>query len=233
MIDAGYLQRRSEIQVYFDRTAIDAWKRFASDKPLSRIRATVREGRAAMRDTILSCLPNDLTGMRILDAGCGAGALSTALGSRGADVLGVDLSPQIIRFANEQLASYSGKGRVSFLAGDMLSDVHGRFDAVVAMDSLIHYCAADVEDALAALASRTDRSIVFTVAPRTPLLATMHLIGRMFPRSDRAPAIQPIATATLARDLQKRPALAGWSARSVSRIARGFYISEAMEVTRS
>ena len=35
-----YLERRGELQTYFDRTAVDAWARLTSDAPLGRIRAT-------------------------------------------------------------------------------------------------------------------------------------------------------------------------------------------------
>ena len=39
------------------------------------------------------------------------------------------------------------------------------------------------------------RSIVFTFAPRTPALSVMHAVGRLFPRGDRAPAIEPVGEA--------------------------------------
>jgi magnesium-protoporphyrin O-methyltransferase len=67
----SYLERRGELETYFDRTAVDAWKKMTSDAPLGRIRELVRAGRDEMRATILSWLPDDLSGMRILDAGCG------------------------------------------------------------------------------------------------------------------------------------------------------------------
>ena len=69
-----YLERRGQLEDYFDRTAVDAWKRLTSDAPVGRIRATVRAGRDQMRATLLGYLPPDLTGRRILDAGCGTGA---------------------------------------------------------------------------------------------------------------------------------------------------------------
>ena len=72
--------------------------------------------------------------------------------------------------------------------GDMLDPALGRFDHVVAMDSLIHYSAPDAVRALAALAARTERSMLLTFAPRTALLSVMHAVGRLFPRGDRAPA---------------------------------------------
>ena len=41
-----------------------------------RIRATVRAGRDQMRAQLLDWLPADLSGLRLLDAGCGTGALA-------------------------------------------------------------------------------------------------------------------------------------------------------------
>ena len=69
MASASYDTRRGELTTYFDRTAVEAWSRLTSDAPVSRIRATVRAGRDAMRATLLSWLPADMTGLRLLDAG--------------------------------------------------------------------------------------------------------------------------------------------------------------------
>lgn len=63
-MDSSYLERRGEIATYFDRTAVDAWKRLTSDAPVGRIRATVRAGRDRMRATLLDWLPDDLSGSR-------------------------------------------------------------------------------------------------------------------------------------------------------------------------
>ncbi|MEM8784365.1 MAG: magnesium protoporphyrin IX methyltransferase [Pseudomonadota bacterium] len=229
MSDTSYQQRRGEIQVYFDRTALDAWKRFASDQPLSWVRRTVRAGREAMRAQILSRFPGDLSGWRILDAGCGAGSISADLARRGADVLGIDLSPEMIRFAQDQVGSEPWAKRITFKAGDMVARDHGTFDAVVGMDSVIHYKTADAIDALSELAGRTRRQIVFTVAPRTPLLAAMHSVGSLFPRKDRAPGIEPVAPKALCRSLASRPELTGWTVTPLERVSSGVYISQLLE----
>ncbi|MEY3253077.1 MAG: hypothetical protein RL227_2050, partial [Pseudomonadota bacterium] len=71
-----YTRRRGEIEHYFDRTAADTWARLTSTAPVSRVRATVRAGRDRMRDTLLAWLPADLTGQRVLDAGCGTGSFA-------------------------------------------------------------------------------------------------------------------------------------------------------------
>ena len=232
MSDSAYTRRRGEIQTYFDRTAVEAWKRFATEAPLGRIRATVREGRARMRALMLSRLPHDLAGWRILDAGCGTGAMSVELARRGADVLGIDLAPEIIRFARDSMPADIGPGRIEYAAGDMLSRTHGEFDAVVAMDSLIHYRMDDSVTSLCSLARRTRSCIVFTFAPRTPMLAAMHTMGRLFPRADRAPSIVPVRPEDMRDELNFRLPSTGWRTGGTERVSSGFYKSQMMELVR-
>jgi magnesium-protoporphyrin O-methyltransferase len=230
MQTATYQERRGQLEVYFDRTAVEAWSRLTSDAPVSRIRATVRAGRDRMRQTLLSWLPADLHGRRILDAGCGTGALAIEAARRGAHVVAIDVAPTLINIARERTPRDLNGGSIEFHAGDMLNPSLGDFDHVVAMDSLIHYNAPDCIDVLAAFIARTRHSAVFTFAPRTPLLATMHAVGRLFPRSERAPAIQPISDSAMIRRLSADPRLGGWSIGQTERIAAGFYISQAMEL---
>ena len=232
MATLSYSARRADLTTYFDRTAVEAWKRLTSDAPVGRVRATVRAGRDEMRATLLSWLPEDLRGARLLDAGCGTGALALEAARRGADVLAIDVSPNLIALANERAPKELGAGKVTFAVGDMLDARHGAFDFAVAMDSLIHYEGADIALAVAALAKRVRRSVLFTVAPRTPALSLMHAVGKFFPRGDRAPAIVPIGGADLARRLAANADLAGWRQARTHRVSRGFYISEAVEVTR-
>jgi len=227
---ASYIERRSELEAYFDRTAVEAWSRLTSDAPLGRIRASVRAGREGMRATLLGWLPQDLRGRRVLDAGCGTGALAVEAARRGAQVVAVDLSPTLSGLARSRAPEELGAGSVEFRVGDMLDPALGRFDHVVAMDSLIHYPASETVRALAGLAARTGRSLLLTFAPRTPTLAAMHAVGRLFPRADRAPAIEPVAEAALRRLLAREPGLAGWRPARTARIAHGFYTSQALEV---
>lgn len=227
----SYLQRRGQLQTYFDRTAVDAWKRLTSDAPVSGIRATVRAGRDRMRSTLLGWLPPDLTGCRLLDAGCGTGALSVEAARRGAHVVAIDLSPTLVQLARERLPNDLGAGSIDFRVGDMLDPVLGSFDYVVAMDSLIHYRAPDVVRVLADLAARTRESILFTFAPSTPALALMHAVGRLFPRRDRAPAIEPVRPVTLELLIAREAGLATWQTGRTQRIASGFYTSQALELS--
>ena len=218
---ADYSATLTRVEDYFDRSATKVWERLTSDASVSRIRQTVREGRDRMRAIMLAQLPDDLRGARVLDAGCGAGQMTAELAARGADVVAVDISPALIDIARARLPD-AHQGRVTFHAGDMLADQLGRFDHVVAMDSLIYYTAPDIAVALNGLAARTTGSVVFTVAPRTPFLMAFWSLGKLFPRADRSPIMIPHAWDRLA---QATPGLT-----RVGRVSRGFYISECLEV---
>jgi magnesium-protoporphyrin O-methyltransferase len=231
MAHGPYLERRGQIETYFDRTAVQAWARLTSDAPVGRIRRTVRAGRDQMRATLLSWLPADMHGMRLLDAGCGTGALAVEAAQRGAAVLAIDLSPTLVDLARERLPS-DLSGSVDFRSGDMLDPALGEFDYAVGMDSLIHYQAADAVRALTALGQRTHRSMLFTFAPSNPALVAMRAVGRLFPRGDRAPWIEPVAEKKLHRLLANEPHLQGWQRGRTQRISSGFYTSQALELVR-
>ncbi|MEU6439989.1 class I SAM-dependent methyltransferase [Streptomyces sp. NPDC047046] len=51
------------------------------------------------RDTLLTHLPELLTGQRVLDLGCGEGFIARAVADRGATVWGIDSSPRMIENA--------------------------------------------------------------------------------------------------------------------------------------
>ncbi len=230
METVSYKQRRGELETYFDRTAVDAWKRLTSDAPVGRIRATVRAGRDRMRSTLLSWLPEDLTGRRVLDAGCGTGALAVEAARRGAHVTAIDLSPTLIGLARERAQAQLGAGQIEFLVGDLLDTGSRQFDHVVAMDSLIHYRTGDMVHVLAALTARARVSVVFTFAPATPALRVMHAVGQLFPRGNRSPAIEPVGERRLLQRIAAHPALSEWRSARSARIASGFYTSQAHEL---
>lgn len=235
----SYSQRRTELRTYFDCTASEAWTRLTSDAPVSRIRQTVRAGRDRMRSQLLNWMPQDLRGVRVLDAGCGTGALAFEAACRGADVVAIDLAETLVTLARDRvenlrngLSSSHRYGSVSFRVGDMLDPSLGFFDYVVAMDSLIHYQAVDMVGMLARLSSRVHQGIFFTFAPRTPALTLMHMVGRFFPRRDRAPAIEPVDIGDLRRYLASEPVLHTVREGRCFRIDSGFYVSSAMELTK-
>ena len=222
--------QRERLSAYFDGTARKAWIELTSDVKVSGIRATVRAGRDAMRELLLDWLPHDLRRMRLLDAGCGTGALSVLAARRGAEVVAVDVAAGLVAIAKERQPSFLGHGRIDWRVGDMLDPAHGRFEHVVAMDSLIHYRPEDIVATVQSFAARCQRSMVFTFAPATPMLRVMHAAGKLFPRNDRAPAIVPVAEPLLVSQIDA--ALPGWRVARRERVGSGFYISHALELVR-
>lgn len=232
MSSTTYQQRRGEIETYFDRTAMAAWAKLTSSAKVSGIRASVRAGRDQMRANLLSWLPADMTGMRLLDAGCGTGALAIEVAARGAEVVAIDLSPQLVALAAERAAATAQAHSITFRSGDMLDPALGLFDYVVLMDSIIHYEPEDALAALSQLCARASGAVLFTVAPRTPILGTMLSIGKLLPRGNRSPAIVPQNTTRLRRAISGHPAFAGFTPARMQRVNSGFYVSEAMEIVK-
>jgi magnesium-protoporphyrin O-methyltransferase len=225
---ADYVARRAWIAEYFDRTASVAWAQLTSDAPVSAVRRSVRAARERMRNTLASWLPRDLSGRRILDAGCGTGTLAMELAARGAQVVAIDLAPSLVQLAADRTPAEL-RERIDFRAGDMFDATLGTFDHIVAMDSIIHYRAPEMLSVVNGFRSRATRSVLFTVVPRTPLLMVMHTLGRAFPRSERAPAIEPISKVVLTQGL-KAFEPHGWYLQQSLRVSGGFYTSQAVEL---
>ena len=134
--------------------------------------------------TLLTGCPHDLRGRALLDAGCGTGALAVEAARRGAERRrDRPLADAGRPCAASACPAISAAGSIEFRVGDMLDPALGRFDHVVAMDSLIHYARRRYRSGVAGgfgRARRCARSL-FTFAPRTPPLAVMHAVGRAVP----------------------------------------------------
>ncbi len=75
-------------------------------------------------------------GSRVLDVACGTGVLMPDYLSRGAEVTGIDISPEMIKLAEQK---YAGNG-VRFICGDVeAADVGQDFDAIVVYNAFPHF----------------------------------------------------------------------------------------------
>ena len=81
-------------------------------------------------------LAGDVSGRRVLDAGCGSGPLSAMLRAKGAVVTGVDASPAMVELARQRLGGDADL-RVADLGGP-LPFADAEFDDVVA-SLVLHY----------------------------------------------------------------------------------------------
>jgi 2-polyprenyl-3-methyl-5-hydroxy-6-metoxy-1,4-benzoquinol methylase len=74
-------------------------------------------------------LLGDITGRRVLDAGCGEGYLARVLAARRARVTGIDLSPRLIAMPRAK----NPAGDIGYRVADLsqpVPGIAGRFDAV-------------------------------------------------------------------------------------------------------
>lgn len=85
------------------------------------------------------CLGN-VKGKRILDIGCGTGAISTILAKRGAIVFGIDISSMAIEFAKKRAFINNIEDKVTFKEMSFYESKFpdGYFDLVVGMSALHH-----------------------------------------------------------------------------------------------
>jgi len=81
------------------------------------------------------CSRTPLEGKTALDVGCGAGLLTEPLARLGANVTGIDASPQVIAVARDHAAA-SGL-EIDYRAGDV-QELGGRFDLITAMEVIEH-----------------------------------------------------------------------------------------------
>ena len=218
----NYDQTLSRVETYFDKTALKTWERLTSKAPVSRIRQSVRRGRDEMRMKLISQLPTNLSGARVLDAGCGTGQLSEELASRGCQVVAADISPSLIQVARSRIPTHLQKN-IEFVTGDMVSPELGNFDYVIAMDSLIYYNRTDLGSLLIELSSRTSQSIYFTIAPKTMLLMLMWYVGKLAPSGDRSPVMVPHSFKSICKELGAKLELT-----DLGIVNSGFYISHAI-----
>lgn len=218
----NYNQTLSRVETYFDKTALKTWERLTSKAPVSRVRESVRRGRDEMRMKLISQLPSDLSGAKVLDAGCGTGQLSEELALRGCQVFAADISPSLVNVARSRIPNHLHKN-IEFITGDMVNPNLGNFDYVIAMDSLIYYSKKDLMSLLVELSSRTSHSIFFTLAPKTMLLMMMWYLGKIGPKGDRSPVMVPQSLKAISRELDANLQLI-----DLGVINSGFYISHAI-----
>jgi SAM-dependent methyltransferase len=83
--------------------------------------------------------------LRILDLPCGQGRHAIELARRGYDVTGVDLSPFLLKIAEERARADGVRAR--WLSGDMRQPIAGeRFDAVLNLFTSLGYFADEADD---------------------------------------------------------------------------------------
>lgn len=124
-------------------------------------------------ETLVALLPPGRRYARVLDVGCGLGALSRLLAPRAGHVLGLDLAQAAVERATTASA---GIANIAFRQGDagaLAMDLHGQFDLVVVADTLYYLMETD-EAALDAVA----HAIAQVLRPGGTCLLANHYFSR-------------------------------------------------------
>lgn len=83
--------------------------------------------------------------LRVLEVGCGPGFICLEIARAGHSVIGIDLSPECIRVANDFASKdplINERGSLEYVTGDFFTDKHlpaASFDAVVFVGALHHF----------------------------------------------------------------------------------------------
>jgi 2-polyprenyl-6-hydroxyphenyl methylase/3-demethylubiquinone-9 3-methyltransferase len=149
-----------------------------------------------------------LSGVRMLDVGCGGGILSEALARRGATVTGIDLATASIDVARRHVAG-SGLAidyRV-ISAEDVAAESPGSYDVVTCLELLEHVPRPAETVAACAAAVRPGGALFFSTINRTPKSFLLAIVGaeylaNMLPRGTHQ-YLKLIRPAELARAARK------------------------------
>ncbi len=121
--------------------------------------------------------PHGLTTGRLLDVGCGTGMAFEPMLRRGWDIVGCDLSPEMIAQARGKY----GAGADLHVADARELPVYGEFDLVLALNGVIQYLtgAAELEAALAGMrANLAPGGLIVFDADSVQLLSALYARGR-------------------------------------------------------
>jgi 2-polyprenyl-6-hydroxyphenyl methylase/3-demethylubiquinone-9 3-methyltransferase len=119
-----------------------------------------------------------LQGARVLDVGCGGGLLSEAMAKAGADVVAIDLAPDLVKIA--KLHGLESGVRVDYREQPveaLAQELPGTFDVVTCMEMLEHVPEpGEILMACAALLKPGGRLFVSTLN-RTPAAFALAIVG--------------------------------------------------------
>ncbi len=149
---------------------IDVYDEYAREY---EVYASDREGKEITDDPFLSLflqVIGDVSGLTVLDAGCGEGYLARILARRGARVTGIDISPRLVEMARAK----DPQGTITYQAADLsqpLPTYHQHFD--LSASFFVLNDVADYQGFLSTLGSvvkRGGRAVFFLNNPYSMVL---------------------------------------------------------------
>jgi 2-polyprenyl-6-hydroxyphenyl methylase / 3-demethylubiquinone-9 3-methyltransferase len=172
-VDAAEVER-------FSRLAADWWNPRGKMAPLHKFNPARL---AYIRDEVCRRFARDpkrldsLTGLRMLDIGCGGGLLSEPLARLGAEVLGADPSDTNIGVARLHAVEYGLAIDYRATTAEALSAAGERFDVVLAMEVVEHVADVNLFVTLAASMVRPGGLMIVATLNRTLKSFALAIVG--------------------------------------------------------
>ncbi len=142
----------------------------------------------------------DISGLRVIDFGCGSGANTALLAGRGAHVWGIDISEDLLRLAQRRLAVSGRDGGATFIAGSAhdLPFPDDSIDLVFGI-AILHHLDLDLVSREVRRVLKAGGRAIFQEPVRNS--ATIRFLRSLIPyrAPDISPYERPLTDAELAR----------------------------------
>ncbi len=209
------------VKEYFNSVGFERWSRIYGDGDVNWVQEDIRNGHARTVETVLAWLGDQLQDQTICDAGCGVGSLSIPLAQRGATVFSSDISEQMITEARQrQQATLQQTTNPQFTVSD-LEALQGHYDMVICLDVMIHYPESDALRMIEKLTQLAQSRLIFSFAPKTPLLSLLKKVGEFFPGPSKTTRAYQHREAVLVEHLKQL----GWTVHQKATIKSRFYFA--------
>ncbi|NJK62565.1 MAG: magnesium protoporphyrin IX methyltransferase [Synechococcaceae cyanobacterium SM2_3_1] len=213
------MDEKGVVREYFNTTGFERWRRIYGQDEVNWVQQDIRQGHERTLETVLSWLES-VKGLPICDAGCGVGSLAIPLAQRGAQVQASDISEQMVGEARQRAESQGLQNNPHFLVSD-LEHLQGSFDVVICLDVMIHYPEADALRMVEKLTQLAKQRLIFSFAPKTPLLTALKKIGEFFPGPSKTTRAYQHREQALVQQLQAL----GWEVKQRETIRSRFYFA--------
>ena len=228
---AEAIDDKKEVEAYFNDATegggFDRWNRIYSESDdVNKVQLEIRSGHQQTIDKVLEWVDADKSAgaelSTVADVGCGVGSLSLPLAQRGATIAGSDISASMATEAGKRCeAAGIPAEQASFSTAD-LESLDGQHDTVTCIDVMIHYPSDKMVEMVSHLASKADRRLLISFAPKTPQYSFLKKVRARAARRarTRAQRRRPARSALSARARLRRHRSAGSSPDRPRRRAR-------------
>lgn len=229
---------KDSVRNYFNTQGFERWRKiYGETEDVNTVQLDIRVGHAETVEKTLALLKSGdgggLQGVTVCDAGCGTGSLTIPMVLEGAAVSASDISSSMVEEASRRaklaISGQSQNGNVQitepqFQAQD-LESISGKYHTVVCLDVLIHYPQEKAAGMIAHLASRAEKRLLLSFAPKTPFYSVLKRVGELFPGPSKATRAYLHAE----EDIEKALKEVGWVVRRREMTATKFYFSRLLE----